>query len=401
MGYPYITNERFRVVIAGGGTGGHLMPGIALAQEFERLMPGCDVRFHIAGRDLEKTILHGHGMLYEVCGGASMSGGMVNKAKSAWSLYKAYRHSKKLMKTFRPHAVVAVGGYASFCGGRAASRLRIPLFVCEQNTIPGRVVRHLARKAERIFAQWPMEVDLSRKTEVEVIGNPIRRSLGKLSRELAVHKLNLDPDKTTMLIMGGSQGSRPINDGVLKNLDAIASKRDSVQVIHLTGSADFSRVKKAWMDAGMKAHVLPFSNDMGKLFAAADVVLCRAGATTIAELTALGKAMVLVPLPSAKDNHQAMNARYVASQGAAHVMNQDTLLEERTWLDMMKSLVLDPRRLRITADAASFLGRPRAGKAIALNILNHFDIQPDPHLVESERRARPGQGQGQISQRAA
>lgn len=381
-----LQQETPTIVFAGGGTGGHLIPAIALARSFERAAEssGQSIRTHflIPGKQLERTILDDHGMEYTLCGGVSPSGNPVRKAKAVLSLVRAYQACKRELAQLAPSAVIGVGGYGSVCGGFAARKLKLPLYLLEQNTMPGRVNRLMSRYARAMYAQWPLEREV--KCEVHLLGNPVRKSIFRFERHEAARKLGLDPQRKTLLVMGGSQGASAINQFITNNLAEIDQRSHAMQVIHLTGSATFDACEQAWGSRTHKHLVLPYASDMAAILAASDLVLCRSGATTIAELTALGKPMALVPLPSSAEDHQRLNAEYVERRGAAELIEQSTLADQSTIRHVLDDLLLsDTARARMALRSMT-LGEADAGDLIASAILEGIGLQPARSIDESK-----------------
>ncbi len=367
----------FRITFVGGGSGGHLIPAIALCQEFSRLLPESKRSFIIPGKKLEKDILNFHEIDYQVCGGFSPRGSLRRSMLFAPSLLKSYRKCISILKQEKPNVVIGLGGYASIYGGLAAWRLGIPLCLLEQNVIPGRVNRLMSRFSKTVYAQWPLkQKKLSRKTTVMVSGNPVRRNMGRYESAATRKWFGLDPNRKTLLVMGGSQGARALNNFITSHLNILESYASQIQIIHITGSRDFYINRERWAHAKVRHYVIPFAQEMGPIIAAADVVLCRAGATTISELSGFGKPMILIPLPSSRDNHQFFNADFVASQGAAKVILENSLPQSSTMKVLLNELICNPEALSTLANRSSILGNLRAGKDIALNLLGRFGIQP-------------------------
>jgi UDP-N-acetylglucosamine--N-acetylmuramyl-(pentapeptide) pyrophosphoryl-undecaprenol N-acetylglucosamine transferase len=389
-----LTHARFprrmsglNLVIAGGGTGGHLIPGIAVAQKIRALAPESNVVFLIPGKPLERSILDAHGEDYVLCGGRSPVGNPLKKLTAVVSLAAAYRRSGAFLRGLSPDAVLGVGGYGSVCGGLAARRLGIPLFLQEQNVVAGRVNRLMSRYAEAVFAQWPLERPLHKNAAIEVTGNPIRTGLGSADRYESLRVLGLSPERSTLLIMGGSQGAAPINRAFTNNLDLLDVYSDRLQIIHLTGKAEFEEASRAWSGSRVTRAVLPFASDMAPLLAAADFVVCRAGATTVSELTALAKPMALIPLPTAADNHQELNARFIQKRGAGLLIHQSDLATQPVLHELLKRTILDRRRRGLLALNSRQLGKPGAATDIALRLLNRFGVQPSSRRADSISRA--------------
>ncbi len=376
-------NNQIRIIFAGGGTGGHLIPAIALAQEFERLHPEVRVRFLIPGKELERRILADHGMPFDECGGESPHGGWMARLRSVKSLFGAFRRSRKLLQRFEPNLVIGVGGYGSVCGGLAARSLKIPLVLMEQNVLAGKVNRFMARFADTTYVQWPLMQNLPGKSELKILGNPIRRNLGRYDRRMALRLLDLNPNSTTLLVMGGSQGASAINRFIETNLPNIEPYHRRLQVIHLTGERDYEAMRTAWAHSRVRHKVLPFASDMGPILAATDVAISRAGATTMSELAAFGKPMILVPLPGAADDHQTHNARYAAAYGAAYHLPQEQLGDSDCASALIREVVLDEARRASMSKACRLVARLDAGKRIALDMLARFGVKPSEEPAEN------------------
>ncbi|MCA8940407.1 MAG: glycosyltransferase, partial [Planctomycetes bacterium] len=284
--------------------------------------------------------------------------------------------------------IFGVGGIQSMPGLLAAKSLGIPIALLEQNRIMGKANRALIRIARKVYAHLPVSGAKANHPKVSIAGNPVRRSLGKYSTPEARLDLGLDAKKTTLLVMGGSQGAQAINDFIVASFPLFHAAKESLQIIHLTGTKNFEEMNAAYKGASFDHYLLPYGKEMGKLFAAADIVLCRSGATTISELTMLGKPMILVPLPSSKEGDQEFNARFVEERGAAMVIEQSRFAEPALMTSLLEKLILNTNARAMMQDSAALLGRPRAGKDIALEVLAEIGVQVDPQRADSERALR-------------
>jgi UDP-N-acetylglucosamine--N-acetylmuramyl-(pentapeptide) pyrophosphoryl-undecaprenol N-acetylglucosamine transferase len=326
-----ITEMRtFRVALAGGGTAGHLFPGLAIARALEVHAGRSTTWLFGTGRVAEARGLAGSGVRLELLPAPRPPRRRAALAAFALRLGRAWFAARRRLRALAPDVLIGLGGYASVAPGLAAHSLGIPLFLLEQNALPGKAVRLLAPRARRTFVPWEeTATSLGERAACDVLGNPVRAELWR-ARPEARYMLGLRPEAPTLLVMGGSQGAQAINRAVRRALPQLASaggRSGRAQVIHLAGDDDVARLAAAYRAAGIRAHVTPFLADMGAAYAAADLALCRAGGTTIAELAACGLPAVLVPYPHAADDHQRANARAAARQGGALVMEEAALVE--------------------------------------------------------------------------
>ncbi|MFH1980781.1 MAG: undecaprenyldiphospho-muramoylpentapeptide beta-N-acetylglucosaminyltransferase [Pseudomonadota bacterium] len=351
------------LLIAGGGTGGHLFPGVAVADEWRRRFGDGRVLFVGTGRPFERDVLDRAGYPHRSITASGIKGlGWWRKLKAMGAAVIGTMQSMLIIWQFRPVAVVAVGGYASGPVALAAWLLRIPVVLHEQNTIAGITNRLLAPLARRVYVSFPGTRFPAPPEKVVHTGNPVRQGFTG-----SAHRA---PDRKrpfTVLVIGGSQGARGINQAVADMLPDLPDAR-AWRFIHQTGAPDEDRIRKAYTEAGMSHEVAAFFHDMPTLFREADLVICRAGATTIAELTAMGRAAILVPFPHAADNHQVVNAGALVAAGAAEMIEEADLDAARLAgrLTLYRS---QPEALaRLGANAAR-LGRPAAASAIVDDIL--------------------------------
>jgi len=352
------TRRPLRVVVAGGGTGGHLFPGIAVAEAFRVQNPQTAILFVGAGRPFEKEALARAGYPQRTIAVEGIKGrGLWAKARAAVKIPGAVFQAAGILSATQAELVVGVGGYAAGPVALAAWMKGIPLVLCEQNTIPGitnRILFPLARRVYLSFENTRGRIDPSKK---RISGNPVRRPILE-----GVDAKNRQEERFTVLVIGGSQGAHAINLAFVEALPHL-SLRQKIRIVHQTGAADQNMVAEAYVRAGIDAEVKAFFHDMASRYGQADLVVCRAGATTVAELTALGKAALFVPYPFAADNHQEFNARALVDLGAARmVLERD--LNGRDLAAQLDALAADPDRLAEMAARSKTLGRPEAAQFI-------------------------------------
>jgi UDP-N-acetylglucosamine--N-acetylmuramyl-(pentapeptide) pyrophosphoryl-undecaprenol N-acetylglucosamine transferase len=350
-----------KVLIAGGGTGGHLYPGIALAEELRRRDAATTVSFVGTGRGLESRVVPGLGFPLDLIRSAGLKAkALPALARGLALLPLSAADAWRVISRRRPDVVVGVGGYSSGPVLLLAALRRIPTLLMEQNTAPGFTNRALARWV-RVAAVSYDETLRYFPTVGVVTGNPVRRQF--LERGGGDERHSGD-GRVHVLIVGGSQGARAVNDALLAAAPALARHAATLAITHQSGERDLARVRDGYAAAGCAATVEPFLHDMPARMTAADLVVSRAGASTLAELTILGKAMVLVPLPTAADDHQRKNAATLARAGAAEVIEERDLTGERI-AGLVTALAADAGRRQRMAAAARALGRPDAAARVA------------------------------------
>jgi len=350
-----------RIAFAGGGTGGHLFPGLSLAEELHRRDPAGQLLFLCTERD------RAYGSLMEPWLDVAVLPGTNRGAlpRRLASLVPAASRAMRQLLRFRPDVVIGLGGYGSLAPVLCARLLGIPTVLLEQNVIPGRANRLLSRVASEVACQWEESASYFRcRGKVRITGNPIRTRIRRQERGAAAAALGLDPAAPTLLVMGGSQGARPLNERMIEAAPLLAEDGRPLQIVHLAGEADRERVQAAYAANGLRAAVLGFLEDMSLAYSACDLALSRAGGTSIAEFTALGIPMILVPLPHAADDHQRLNARVLEHRRAALVIEQTELTPQRLVAGVTALLANETRR-RYMAAKSRELGVPRAASVVA------------------------------------
>jgi UDP-N-acetylglucosamine--N-acetylmuramyl-(pentapeptide) pyrophosphoryl-undecaprenol N-acetylglucosamine transferase len=356
-------------MIAAGGTGGHVFPAIAIADEIKEMKPESEILFMGTKGKIEARAVpqKGYNIGFIWISGLHRSLRMDNllfPIKVITALFQSFFAVRK----FRPDVVIGTGGYV--CGPvlYAASLLGCPIFLHESNSLPGVTTRILSRRAAAVFtafettARW-----LKRKDNISMVGTPTRSSLHSANRDQGAGFFQLDPAKKTVLVFGGSLGAASINsavDGMVKDITG-----SGYQLIWQTGVYGSFFAEKWKNESGCR--IYQFIDNMEYAYAAADVVICRSGATTAAELTGLGKTAILIPYPHAAEDHQTVNARTLADAGAA-VMIKDGETGMKLKDELFRLLNDDDRRLRIGRACLEF-GRPEAGKKIAQKVFEYLN----------------------------
>jgi UDP-N-acetylglucosamine--N-acetylmuramyl-(pentapeptide) pyrophosphoryl-undecaprenol N-acetylglucosamine transferase len=341
-------------MIAGGGTGGHVYPGIAIGKEIKRRHPHAQLLFVGTERGLEAKIIPQEGFVLRTIAVSGLKGvgarqrlqGLLNIPRSLWE-------SCKILRQFQPNIVVGVGGYSSGPPVLMATLTGIPTLLQEQNAQPGATNRLLAHFCSKVATAFK-ECERFFGQKAVLTGNPVRAEFRRVQSKP-------DSGPFILLIFGGSQGAQAINTAMLEALKKLQFKR--MFFIHQTGQKDYDRVSKAYQALEAPADVRPFFNDMPDEFSKADLLLCRSGATTLAEITVAGKAAILVPFPAATDNHQQRNAEALANAEAAEMILQRDLTGERL-AARIEYYVHHPERLRQMEKNSLGLGRPDSTERI-------------------------------------
>jgi len=370
-----------RLIIAGGGTGGHLFPGIAVAEEFLARDPANQVLFVGTERGIEARAVPAAGYRLEFISAAGIRGkGTFSQLKGAAMMLYGYAQSRKILKEFRPDMVLGVGGYASLPMVLAARGMQIPRYIHEQNAIPGQSNRLLARFANQVFITLEESATYFPKNSTMLTGNPLRRQI----LEMVAVKEN--PSRPTfaqggekvpllhgdgrgedgvfhLLVFGGSQGAHAINIAMAQALPLLKENNVKLTITHQTGEKDLAEVAAAYRAAGALATVTPFISDMAAEYAKADLIICRAGATSIAETTACGKTCLFIPFPHAVDDHQRKNAEALLKKDACFMMLERELTGI-TLAESIHTLANNPDLVRNTGDLAFSLARLDAARII-------------------------------------
>ena len=347
------------MIVSGGGTGGHLFPGIAVAEAFLDRYPGSRVLFIGTGRQTDARVLANRKFETASISSQGLKGkSMVQRLSALLQLPLSTFSAMRLMRRFRPQLVLGVGGYVTGPVLVAAKMLGIATCIHEQNSVPGMANRKLGRLVDRIFLSIPGSERYFAEGKWVMTGNPLRRELTD-----AAEKKRGPKEGLTLLVLGGSLGAHRVNTLMVAAMEILKKKGDNLRVIHQTGRDDEQMVAGRYEKLGVKAEVAAFFTNMAELYSRADLVVSRAGATTLAEITAFGLPMILIPYPFAADNHQRKNGEYLVKGGAAMMFSQEELTEEKL-AEQINALLVDEKRRQQMGQAARGLARPDATERI-------------------------------------
>ncbi len=362
------------LVVAGGGSGGHLYPALAVADELTRLKPDLRLVFLGTDRDIDGSVL------------SAYPGELVRQPvrplpRRAWHAPRfllAWRASTGLCRRMfgeqRPIAVLGTGGYASAPGVCEGAKLDIPTALLNPDAVPGKANRYLSSRVDAVFAQWPDTVGhFNGRVPVQVTGCPVRPEFKSVSRAEGLEHFGLDADKKVLLVTGASQGARSVNRAVVAAVPELAGSGvwQEWQLLHLTGKSEEESVAGAYAECGVTARVVGFTRHMACALAAADLVVSRAGASTLAEITAMGCPSILMPYPHHSDLHQVANARVLVKLGAARIV-LDRIEPERNGpalAEALRRLMQDPKELGQLGGAAKRIGTTNAAVTVAEQLL--------------------------------
>ncbi|MEW6348214.1 MAG: undecaprenyldiphospho-muramoylpentapeptide beta-N-acetylglucosaminyltransferase [Thermodesulfobacteriota bacterium] len=348
-----------KLIIAGGGTGGHLFPGLAVARALRQLDSGASVLFVGTRQGIEARVIPDteFPIRYITARGLRRTG-LVNTLRGITEIPRGIVQSISILREFRPDAVMGVGGYASGPTLVAAWLMGIPSAIQEQNSLMGTTNQVLTRVVDRIFTSWEVTTPAPPPAKTLMVGNPVRMDL------MDGPGLPRQEGKFNVLVFGGSQGARSINEAIVHNLDGFGEFKQRIGLVHQTGRDVAPQVAEAYKTAGIDADVREFIDEMGAAYQWADLVVCRSGASTLAELTAFGKPAILIPYPYAIGDHQTSNALVLDAAGAARMV-RDQNLKNGTLVREITELAGKPDLLRAMAEKSRKIGRPDAARTIA------------------------------------
>ncbi len=348
-----------RVLIAAGGTGGHIYPGIAVAREILHRAPDSVVRFVGTARGLENKLIPQAGFELSIIDSAGLKNvGALARVRGLLVLPKSLLGARRLISTFRPSIVIGAGGYVSGPVVLTAAISRVPTLVMESNALPGFTNRVLARFIDKAAVSFDAAAPFF-GGKAAVTGNPVRREFFELPPK------ERQSGELSVLVFGGSQGAHAINEAMTAALPLLEGLEDVLRITHQTGEADFETVVSKYTDAGWneRATVTKYIDNMVAAFAKADLVICRAGATTTAELIAAGKASLMIPFPLAADDHQRKNAEAMAAAGAGSMILQRDLTGARL-AAQIKEFASEPEKIAAMETAARGMGKGDAAAAV-------------------------------------
>ncbi len=345
-----------RIAIACGGTGGHLFPGLAVAQECVRR--GHEVRLYVSSKEIDRTVLRAHPEFPAVVLPTVGWTGLNMRALAFFrKLWQGYRLARRELRDFRPDAVLGMGGFTSAPLILTASRRKLPSLIHESNAIPGKVTRWLAPKVDRVLIGFS---ECSRHlpgAQTRVTGTPVRTSLGHAARAEAAAVLGLDAGKFTIAVMGGSQGALGLNDMVIRCLPEWEDLKDRIQFVHLTGTKDNDLTLANYRRHGFGAAVMPFCERMEMVYSLADLAISRSGASSLAEIAHYGLPSILIPYPHAAEDHQTRNAEIFVRAGASVLVPQKVENVARLTAEVRALATGEGLRREMAARSAAMAGR--------------------------------------------
>jgi UDP-N-acetylglucosamine--N-acetylmuramyl-(pentapeptide) pyrophosphoryl-undecaprenol N-acetylglucosamine transferase len=367
--------KRLRLLLAAGGTGGHLFPGIAVAEAAQR-ETGAEVLFVGATSGLEKEVIPRLGFPLRLIPAQQLRGrNWVGMVRAWWAAFRALGVAWRVVRDFAPDVIFSIGGYASGPTVLAGRVMRVPCVLLEPNAIPGLTNRLLGRIATKICVGFPRTATFFPARKVVCTGSPVRWPDASASSDGKPQSAPF-----VLFILGGSAGARRLNQTLPAALALLRKEEKEISILHQTGRAEQAEVAASYERLRVRAEVVAFIDNMREAYTAADLVVCRAGAMTIAELTVLGKPSILVPYPYAADDHQRANAEILVQGGAAQMVLDAELTPERM-CEEIRSLLFDRSRLAAMSRAAAALGKPDATRAVVRECLS---CAPSLTVVETE-----------------
>ena len=360
---------RHKVLFAGGGTGGHLMPAINIALALRNLDREIETLFIGKKDGMEKAIVTRFEFPIKEIEVVPMRRSIKGIINFILNWNKGLKQAESALREFGPEVVVGTGGYVSAPVVRTAHKMRIPIFMQEQNSLPGLATRTLSQMADSVFIAYEGATKYISKQKCRMVGNPVRPDLLNANRDEGIKEFSLDSSKKTILVLGGSSGARGINNAMLE-IVKLAGIPDDWQILWQIGQKDFSEVAFAIPDK-LRGKYLPFIHNMPAAYAIADIIISRAGAMALAEIAVWGLPSILIPYPYATGDHQTKNAREFAENGAAVVIPEKALSVHLSMA--LSDLLNDVEKRSVMARAAKMLARPNAANDIAKTILEKIN----------------------------
>ena len=360
-----------KVVFAGGSTGGHLMTGLSVAQKIKSECPESEMVFFATSKPFEKQAILEKGFFFKrLKFTTSNRKTTLQKIKFSIGILLDTIYAGFIINRCKPDIIIGLGGYSSVPPILAGTLLFLPFILIEQNLIPGKVNRIFSRRASEVYCHFIQSKKWFNRAKLVVdTGNPIRDEILNTRKEISAEYLGLSIDKKTVLVLGGSQGAAVINETIIKSLPELDKFDDHLQIIHCTGDNDFDYIKNAYNQSKIKAYVCPFLSKIEFAYSLADIVVSRAGAGTISEITAVGLPAVLIPYPFAADNHQYYNALELSNKGAACLIEQKDV-SVAVIVKLIKELLTENEKREQMKTKSKGMGKPEAAGTIFKRIQN-------------------------------
>lgn len=369
-------SKKLKVLMSGGGTGGHIFPAVAIAQEIQKRFPDAEFLFIGANGKMEMEKVPQAGFKIEGLNIAGFDrGNLLANINLPFKVISSLLKARKIIKAFQPDFAVGTGGFASGPALFIAARMGIPTFIQEQNSLPGKTNIFNAKKAKTVFTAYPNMEKFFHGTKTLFLGNPIRKNIitDIIDSDLAKEKLGLEKGKLTILSVGGSLGSRTLNNGWKENLNNVLEK--DYQLIWQTGKLDYKNLSEESQISNLKSQIQlkEFISDMALAYSAADVIVSRAGAIAISELAIAKKPVLLVPFPFAAEDHQTKNAQTLVDKNAAKMV-KDTEMKEKFWNTLSEICENEDLRKKM-AQNLDFFAKPKATEEIVNEIFKNLNIK--------------------------
>ncbi|MBM4054308.1 MAG: undecaprenyldiphospho-muramoylpentapeptide beta-N-acetylglucosaminyltransferase [Planctomycetes bacterium] len=367
-----------KILFAGGGTGGHLIAGISAAEEVRKRFRNADIMFCGTDKKFEEEYVLQRGFRFKKIHAKKWERSFKGVFAFLRTTFVGVIESLILHRKFKPDIVVGLGGYASFAPIIAAKLLSVPSLLLEQNVVPGKANLFLARWADEICCHWRASLKwFAKAKKVHVTGTPIRKGILSGRKMNFYEKFGLDFTKKTIIVTGGSQGAQAINEVILKSLPKLEQFSEEIQIIHCAGEHGYESVKKGYESTKINSFVCSFLNDMDAALNIADIVICRAGATTIAEITAIGIPAILIPYPYAADNHQYWNAIEVEKNGGGYLLQQIDLTPDKI-VEIITDLLKNKEKYDRMKMFSKEMGLPNASVCVVdmiSRLINYREIR--------------------------
>ncbi|MBI2469860.1 MAG: undecaprenyldiphospho-muramoylpentapeptide beta-N-acetylglucosaminyltransferase [Planctomycetes bacterium] len=364
-----------KIAFAGGGTAGHLMVGLSTAEEIRSRFDEAEIIFFGTDKKFEKRCVEQRGFQFKQMRARKWEKSYKGVFMFIVTTFVSVIESLIAVRKFNPDIVVGLGGYVSVAPIIAAKLHSIPTILLEQNVIPGKANRFLSKWVDEVYCHWRGSLKWFNKANVvRITGTPIRKDILYSQRGRSAEKFGLSPSKKTILITGGSQGAQAINEVILRCLPKLEPLSNELQIIHCTGEYGYEAAKAAYKQTNISAFVCSFLDDMGAAFSMADVIICRAGATTIAEFTAVGIPAILIPYPHAADNHQYWNAMELASNGGGYLIQQIDLTPEKI-IELITDLLNNKEKYDRMKMLNKGIGMPNAASRVVDNIFRVIGLK--------------------------
>ena len=368
-------SKKLKVLMSGGGTGGHIFPAVAIAQEIQKRFPDAEFLFMGANGKMEMEKVPQAGFKIEGLNIAGFDrGNLLANINLPFKVISSLLKARKIIKEFQPDFAVGTGGFASGPALFIAARMGIPTFIQEQNSLPGKTNIFNAKKAKTVFTAYPNMEKFFHGTKTLFLGNPIRKNIitDIIDSDLAKEKLGLEKGKLTILSVGGSLGSRTLNNGWKENINQVLEK--NYQLIWQTGKLDYKNILEETKDIHSRnIQIVEFIKNMEMAYSAADVIVSRAGAIAISELAIAKKPVLLVPFPFAAEDHQTKNAQTLVEKNAAKMV-KDTEMKEKFWNTLSEICENEDLRTEM-AQNLEFFAKPKATEEIVNEIFKNLNIK--------------------------